>query len=79
MFYNEDELKIVFRIGGLCYVKGYLIGFVGRYDIRGVVKRYVLCYLKGSRKFKFLIRLKILLVIIDIERIILVIIKVKVI
>lgn len=79
LFYREDELNVLFRIGGLSYVKGNIVGVVGRYDLRGVVRKYVLCYLKGFRKFKFLRRLKIILVlcVIDKGKFILVIFNVK--
>lgn len=66
--YNEDELKTVFRTGGLCHAKGHSIGLVGRHDTRGVVKRHALCHLKGPRKLKPLIRSKTLPAITDTER-----------
>lgn len=66
--YNEDELNTVFRTGGLCHAKGPSIGLVGRHDTRGVVKRHVLCQLKGPRKLKPLRGSKTSPAITDIER-----------
>ena len=56
--YNEDELNVIFRTGGLSHAKASTVGLVGRHDPRGVVRRHALCHLKGPRKLKPLRRSK---------------------